>query len=117
MLGRIPGLAIEGGVWPGDALSEQRQRLRIGLVDGLGQHRLECAGRDVLTEDIESHGCYYGVVCNAGIARDNAFPALSDEDWDSVIHTNLDGFYNVLQPLIMPMVRNRPHHLYQYVKW
>ena len=67
--------------------------------------RQQC--RDVLSEDIENHGCYYGVVCNAGIARDNAFPALSDEDWDGVIHTNLDGFYNILQPLIMPMVRTR----------
>ena len=50
---------------------------------------------------------YYGVVCNAGIARDGAFPALSADDWDQVIHTNLDGFYNVLHPLIMPMVRRR----------
>ena len=57
--------------------------------------------------DIESHGAYYGVVCNAGITADNAFPALTGEEWDSVIHTNLDGFYNVLQPLIMPMVRRR----------
>ena len=67
--------------------------------------RQQC--REVLSDDIENHGCYYGVVCNAGIARDNAFPALSEEDWDSVIHTNLDGFYNVLKPLIMPMVRTR----------
>ena len=58
-----------------------------------------------LVTDIESHGAYYGVICNAGIARDNAFPALSSDDWDSVIHTNLDSFYNVLNPLIMPMVR------------
>lgn len=60
-----------------------------------------------LTADVEAHGAYYGVVCNAGIARDNAFPAMSGEEWDSVIHTNLDGFYNVLQPLVMPMVRRR----------
>ncbi|HSE86493.1 MAG TPA: 3-oxoacyl-ACP reductase FabG [Candidatus Binatia bacterium] len=60
-----------------------------------------------LTADIEQHGCYYGVVCNAGIARDNAFPAMSGEDWDIVLRTNLDGFYNVLHPLIMPMVRRR----------
>lgn len=57
--------------------------------------------------DIEASGAYYGVVCNAGIARDNAFPALTGEDWDSVIRTNLDGFYNVLQPCVMPMVRAR----------
>lgn len=61
----------------------------------------------VLLEDIEAHGCYYGVVCNAGIARDNAFPAMPAEDWDAVIHTNLDSFYNVLHPLTMPLVRRR----------
>lgn len=60
-----------------------------------------------LLADVEAHGCYYGVVCNAGIARDGAFPALSGEDWDQVIHTNLDAFYNVLQPLTMPMVRRK----------
>jgi 3-oxoacyl-[acyl-carrier protein] reductase len=60
-----------------------------------------------LKADIEHHGCYYGVVCNAGIARDNVFPAMSGEDWDIVLKTNLDGFYNVLNPLIMPMVRRR----------
>lgn len=67
--------------------------------------RSACA--EVLLADVESHGAYYGVVCNAGIACDNAFPAMSGEEWDSVIRTNLDGFYNVLHPLIMPMVRRR----------
>ena len=62
---------------------------------------------DALTKDVDSHGAYYGVVCNAGIAADGAFPALSGDDWDSVISTNLDGFYNVLQPIIMPMIRRR----------
>jgi 3-oxoacyl-[acyl-carrier protein] reductase len=60
-----------------------------------------------LLDDVATHGCYYGVVCNAGITRDGAFPALSESDWDDVIHTNLDGFFNVLQPLIMPMVRRK----------
>ncbi len=60
-----------------------------------------------LESDIAQHGCYYGVVCNAGIARDNAFPAMSGEDWDIVLKTNLDGFYNVLNPLIMPLVRRK----------
>ena len=60
-----------------------------------------------LAADIEAHGPYYGVVCNAGIARDAAFPAMSGDDWDAVVHTNLDSFYNVLQPLVMPMVRRR----------
>jgi 3-oxoacyl-[acyl-carrier protein] reductase len=60
-----------------------------------------------LEADIAQHGCYYGVVCNAGIARDNAFPAMSGEDWDIVLRTNLNGFYNVLNPLIMPLVQRR----------
>lgn len=63
--------------------------------------------RTVLEADIAENGCYYGVVLNAGIARDNAFPALTDDDWDEVIRTNLDGFYNVLHPLVMPMVQRR----------
>ncbi|USD21645.1 3-oxoacyl-ACP reductase FabG [Microbulbifer variabilis] len=63
--------------------------------------------KDVLLEDVDEHGCYYGVVCNAGVTADNAFPAMPAEDWDSVVHTNLDGFYNVLHPLTMPMVRRR----------
>ncbi|WP_421219939.1 3-ketoacyl-ACP reductase FabG2 [Aeromonas jandaei] len=57
-----------------------------------------------LEADIELHGAYYGVVCNAGIVRDGAFPALTDDEWDDVIHTNLDGFYNLLKPCIMPMI-------------
>ena len=61
----------------------------------------------VLEADIDAHGPYYGAVLNAGIARDSAFPAMSGEEWDAVLRTNLDGFYNVLQPLIMPMVRAR----------
>ncbi|WP_411852572.1 3-oxoacyl-ACP reductase FabG [Stenotrophomonas sp. LGBM10] len=65
------------------------------------------AARAALEADVEAHGAYYGVVCNAGIARDGAFPAMSAEDWDAVVHTNLDSFYNVLHPLVMPMVRRR----------
>ena len=57
--------------------------------------------RDAIESDIEEHGAYYGVINNAGISRDNAFPALSDEDWDDVIRTNLDSFFNVVQPCVM----------------
>lgn len=65
------------------------------------------AARNILEADVEAHGAYYGVVCNAGLTRDGAFPALTDEDWDQVLRTNLDGFYNVLHPVIMPMIRRR----------
>jgi 3-oxoacyl-[acyl-carrier protein] reductase len=63
--------------------------------------------RERLEADIAEHGAYYGVVLNAGITSDNAFPALDGAAWDSVLDTNLGGFYNVLHPLIMPMVRAR----------
>jgi len=63
------------------------------------------AARGALAAGVAAHGAYYGIVCNAGISRDNAFPALSDEDWDCVLDTSLDGFFNVVQPLTMPMVR------------
>jgi 3-oxoacyl-[acyl-carrier protein] reductase len=65
------------------------------------------AAAGALLADIASYGCYYGVVCNAGIARDNAFPAMSGEEWDAVIRTNLDGLFNVLSPLTMPLVQRR----------
>ena len=63
------------------------------------------ACREALTRDIETHGAYYGVVCNAGSYADTAFPAMTEEQWDGVLRTNLDAFYNVLQPCVMPMVR------------
>jgi 3-oxoacyl-[acyl-carrier protein] reductase len=65
------------------------------------------AARDKLEALVASHGPYWGVVVNAGVARDKAFPALEGEDWDKVVSTTLDGFYNTLHPLVMPMVRAR----------
>ena len=73
--------------------------------------RFDLADRDgcraALEADMARHGPYWGVVLNAGIARDVAFPAMEDEDWDRVLDTNLDGFYNVLRPVVMPMVSAR----------
>jgi len=82
------------------AMGRQARVLPFDIAD-------RAAARAALEADVEAHGAYYGVVCNAGIARDAAFPALSEDDWDQVLHTNLDGFYNVLHPLVMPMVRRR----------
>lgn len=61
----------------------------------------------ILEQDIANNGAYYGVVLNAGLNKDGAFVALTDEDWDMVLDTSLAGFYNVLKPLVMPMVRLR----------
>ena len=82
------------------ALGQQARVLQFDIAE-------RRATATALEADIEEHGCYYGVVCNAGIARDNVFPAMSGDEWDVVLTTNLDGFYNVLNPLIMPMVRRR----------
>jgi len=65
------------------------------------------ACRSALTKSIEERGAFYGVVCNAGVTADAPFPGLSGDDWDSVMRTNLDGFYNVLHPLVMPMIQLR----------
>jgi 3-oxoacyl-[acyl-carrier protein] reductase len=84
------------------ALGRQARVLQFDVAD-------RELSKKALLDDIEEHGCYYGVVLNAGIARDNAFPAMPAEDWDAVLRVDLDGFYNVLQPLVMPMIhRNAP---------
>lgn len=79
-----------------------------GAADIIG---FDISDRDQAAKALEGligeHGAYWGAVLNAGAARDNAFPSLSGDDWDGVLRTNLDGFYNVLHPLVMPMIRLR----------
>lgn len=82
------------------AMGRASRCLQFDVVD-----RAVC--RRLLEADIAQHGTYYGVVCNAGLSHDGAFPAMSEEGWDSVMAANLDAFYNVLHPLLMPMVRRR----------
>ena len=65
------------------------------------------AAKAALEADIAANGPYYGVVLNAGVARDNAFPAMEDAEWDEVLRTDLDGFYNVVKPCLMPMILGR----------
>lgn len=89
--------------------------MTVQAVEAAGRHASllqfdvanRAAAREALETDMQTHGAYYGVVLNAGVTRDGAFPALTDEDWDEVVHTNLDGFYNVLKPVVMPMIQQR----------
>ncbi|MFP1730094.1 3-ketoacyl-ACP reductase FabG2 [Lonsdalea quercina] len=81
------------------------------MVESGGQGRIigfDIADREQcrteIEQDIERHGAYYGLVNNAGITCDGAFPALDEDAWDRVIHTNLDSFYNVIHPCVMPMI-------------
>ncbi|HEV2321162.1 MAG TPA: 3-oxoacyl-ACP reductase FabG, partial [Gammaproteobacteria bacterium] len=63
------------------------------------------ATRAALETELEARGAFWGVVCNAGVAADNTFAAMPGADWDKVLATNLGGFYNLLNPLVMPLVR------------
>ena len=93
----------EGATRTADAIAAAGSKARVLAFDVTDR----AAARAVLEADIEAHGAYYGIVCCAGVTRDAAFPALTDEDWDLVIETGLDAFYNVVHPLTMPMVRAR----------
>lgn len=83
-----------------EAAGRQARVLKFDVTN-----REECSR--VLLKDITENGMYYGIVVNAGIARDNVFPAMEDSEWDDVLNTNLGGFYNVLRPLVMPMIEKR----------
>ena len=107
-------------------MKETRRILVTGASGGIGSaiaRRLGAAGfhlclhylrnaakAETLAKEIaemRAHGTFWGVVCNAGITADNTFAAMPGDDWDKVIATNLGSFYNVLQPLVMPLVRLR----------
>jgi 3-oxoacyl-[acyl-carrier protein] reductase len=81
---------------------------RGGKADTLSfdvRDRDECAQK--LGAYVAEHGVFWGVVCNAGICADNTFAALTGDQWDAVLRTNLDSFYNVLSPLVMPLARKK----------
>ncbi|MCF8482379.1 MAG: 3-oxoacyl-ACP reductase FabG [Rhodospirillum sp.] len=82
------------------AVGREGRLIRFNTADRVGT-------RVALEAEIEAHGAPYGVVLSAGLTRDAAFPALEDSDWDDVMGANLDGFFNVLKPLVMPMVGRR----------
>ncbi|MBY0400205.1 3-oxoacyl-ACP reductase FabG [Myxococcota bacterium] len=83
-----------------EAAGGQARALALDIAD-------RDATRAALEAEITTRGAFYAAVCNAGITADAPFPGMSGDAWDRVLHTNLDGFYNVLHPLVMPMVRLR----------
>jgi 3-oxoacyl-[acyl-carrier protein] reductase len=98
--GRSDSAALRETLAAASALGASARAIHFDVQD-------RTAAATALAADVAEHGAYYGVVCNAGIARDGTFAGMNGEDWDQVLGTNLNGFYNVLQPLIMPMVRRR----------
>jgi 3-oxoacyl-[acyl-carrier protein] reductase len=85
------------------ANSVQEKGGTVNLLKCDLRNRAEC--RAAIEKDIEQNGAYYGIVTSAGVCSDAAFPALTDEDWDKVIDINLNGFFNMVHPAIMPMCR------------
>lgn len=86
----------------------QRVQAAGGEIRGLQldiSDREQC--KEVLTKDIEENGTNYGLILNAGVCADMTFAGMSGDSWDKVVNTNLGGFYNVVQPLVMPMCRKR----------
>ena len=81
--------------------------VRSGGTDLVFDIADRAAAEAALTAWVAAHGAPYGVVLNAGIADDAPFPGLEAEQWDRVLRTDLDGFYNVLKPLVLPMVQAR----------
>lgn len=78
---------------------------KIQLIQFNVADRENC--KTILEKDVKENGAFFGVVLSSGICRDAAFPAMTDEYWDKVLDVNLNGFYNVLHPLVMPMCRKR----------
>jgi 3-oxoacyl-[acyl-carrier protein] reductase len=64
------------------------------------------AAKAALTEKADKQAPHV-VVFNAGIARDNLMVWMTPEEWDSVINTNLNGFYNVVHAVLFPMLREK----------
>ncbi len=110
---RLAGGGFDVTVGYRERESAARDTLK-GIDEAGGEGRLlrfdvsdRAACEAALGAELAEGGPYWGVVCGAGIRADAAFPALRPDDWDRVLRTNLDGFYNVLHPLVMPMVRAR----------
>jgi 3-oxoacyl-[acyl-carrier protein] reductase len=98
--GRAPSEALEQTLKDVKALGVEARALTFDVTD-------RDAARNTLLADIEANGMYWGIVINAGITEDGTFAGMTPHAWDRVIRTDLDGFYNLVQPLIMPLVHTR----------
>lgn len=62
--------------------------------------------RRVLVPAVEE-ACPEVLVFNAGVARDNVLAFMQPEEWDTVLRTNLDGFYHVTKPVVFGMIHRK----------
>lgn len=103
----FPITAHYGGDRAGAEETAKLIREAGGVAEVMGFDVRDRVATRAALEDRITRGAFWGVVLCAGVTRDNAFPAIDDAGWDDVLRTNLDGFYNVLHPLAMPMIRRR----------
>jgi 3-oxoacyl-[acyl-carrier protein] reductase len=67
----------------------------------------DAAATRAAVEQLLEHGPVQILVNNAGIHDDAVFPGMSPVQWHRVIDLSVNGFYNVTQPLMLPMIRTR----------
>jgi 3-oxoacyl-[acyl-carrier protein] reductase len=67
----------------------------------------DAAATRAAVERILQEGNVQILVNNAGIHDDAVFPGMSPQQWHSVIDVSVNGFFNVTQPLALPMIRTR----------
>ncbi|MCE1239460.1 MAG: 3-oxoacyl-ACP reductase FabG [Azonexaceae bacterium] len=93
--------------------SERAQALVDEIVAGGGSAEAvafdvtERAATSAALERLLEAGAIQILVNNAGIHADAVFPGMSAEQWHSVVDVSLNGFFNVTQPLTLPMIRTR----------
>lgn len=89
------------------------ENLRDNILSGGGSAEIirfdvtDSTATQLALERMLETGPIQVLVNNAGIHHDAVFPGMSREQWHSVIDVSLNGFFNVTQPLTMPMIRSR----------
>jgi 3-oxoacyl-[acyl-carrier protein] reductase len=78
-----------------------------GRAQALGFDITDAAAARASLETVLADGAIQILVNNAGIHDDAAFPAMREQQWHAVIDVSVDGFFNVTQPLMLPMIRTR----------
>ncbi|MDP3538227.1 MAG: 3-oxoacyl-ACP reductase FabG [Azonexus sp.] len=78
-----------------------------GSAEAVAFNVTERAATSAALEQLLEVGPIQVLVNNAGIHADAVFPGMSAEQWHSVLDVSLNGFFNVTQPLTMPMIRTR----------
>lgn len=108
-------LATQGATVVGTATSDSgaaaiAERLGAASVPGTGM-KLDVTNADEIKQVVaaisEQYGSVSVLVNNAGITRDNLFMRMKDDEWDSIVDTNLSSIFRVSKACIRPMVKAR----------